>query len=180
MSGGRFVLLDRDGTVIVFKDYLSDTDEVVLLPGAADGMRRLRDMGLGLILITNQSAIGRGFINKARLAQIHHRLCALLKAEGVTLDAIYYCPHTPDDHCQCRKPAVGMVDQARSQFQFDPAQCFMIGDFDSDIELGRAIGAVTFRIQSPGNPVITLPQQVKADHTVDDLNEAADIIADLM
>jgi D-glycero-D-manno-heptose 1,7-bisphosphate phosphatase len=93
MSQRRFAVLDRDGTIIVERHYLSDASQVELIPGVAGGLRHLREMGLGLIVITNQSGIGRGFFDQARLDLIHQRLRELLQAEGVNLDDIYSCPH---------------------------------------------------------------------------------------
>ncbi len=91
----RFVALDRDGTIIAERQYLSSPNEVELLPGAGAGLRAMREQGLGLIIVTNQSAVGRGYFDMARLEEIHDRLRGLLAAEGVTLDGIYVCPHAP-------------------------------------------------------------------------------------
>ena len=102
MSKRRFIVLDRDGTIIRECNYLSDPDQVELLPGVADGLRKLRKEDLGLVLVTNQSAIGRGLFDIPRLDQIHQRLQELLLAERIYLDGIYYCPHKPDDCCSCR------------------------------------------------------------------------------
>ena len=119
MSQRRFVLLDRDGTLIVERNYLSDPDQVELIPGAAAGLRRLAARGLGLVLVTNQSGIGRGFFDAARLAEIHERLTALLRAERVELDGIYVCPHHPDQACDCRKPRPALVLRAAAELGFD-------------------------------------------------------------
>ena len=86
MTRRRFVVLDRDGTIIVEGQYLSDHRQVELIPGAASGLRQLSEMGLGLVVITNQSAVARGFFDQARLDLIHQRLCELFEAEGVHLD----------------------------------------------------------------------------------------------
>ena len=94
----RFVILDRDGTIIVERCYLSDPAQVELIPGAGAALRQLSEIGLGLVVITNQSGIGRGYFDRSRLDLIHRRLCELLEAEGVRLDGIYTCPHVPEDH----------------------------------------------------------------------------------
>src|SRR5207245_3946349 len=112
MTARRFVALDRDGTITVERNYLSDPDQVELLPGAADGLRKLRQLGLGLIVVTNQSAIGRGFFDATQLERIHERLTALLAAEEVALDGIFACPHLPEQNCRCRKPNTGLLDDA--------------------------------------------------------------------
>lgn len=170
----RFVLIDRDGTINVEKHYLSDPEQLELYPGIGAALKRLQDAGFGLAVITNQSGVARGYFDLARLDQIHDRLRALLAAEGVTVDGIYICPHGPDDDCACRKPLPGMAEQAVAEHGFDPAQAFMIGDKEVDVELGRAIGATTFLVRTGhGHKYVAA---TKADHVVDDLAAAADII----
>src|SRR3989338_6450244 len=107
----RFVVLDRDGTVIIERNYLSNPNDVELIRGAGPALRAMRRMGLGLVVITNQSAIGRGFFDERRLKEIHGKMTRLLKAEGVKLDGLYYCPHTPEDDCRCRKPNIGLIER---------------------------------------------------------------------
>lgn len=174
----RFALLDRDGTVIVEKHYLSDPDAVELLDGAAAGLRRLRELGLGLALVTNQSAIGRGYFDRARLAEIHARLTTLLEAEGVALDGIFFCPHHPDEGCGCRKPAPGLVEQAAGRLGFDPKEAFVIGDMKSDVALGRAVGATSILVRTGygGRD----EAEADADHVAEGLADAAELIAGLL
>ena len=148
MSRRRFVLLDRAGTVLVEKNYLSDPDAVELIEGSASGMRKLADLGLGLVVVTNQSAVARGILDVERLGEIHQRMVQKLEAEGVRLDSIHYCPHHPDEGCVCRKPGTGMVEQAAAKHGFDATQCFVVGDMRSDIELGRALGATTLLVRT--------------------------------
>lgn len=176
----RFVILDRDGTVIVEKNYLSDPEGVKLLESAAEGLRAMRDLGLGLILTTNQSGVGRGFYDLETLERIHGRLSELLAAEGVALDGIYYCPHTPDDACSCRKPEIGMVERAVGDLGFDPCQAFMIGDKACDIELGRNIGAVTILTRTGYGASVESDIEPIPDYTVNDLSEAAFVIRNLV
>ncbi len=173
MSPRRFVLLDRDGTLIVEKHYLSDPEQVELIEGAAEGLRRLAARGLGLVLVTNQSGIGRGFFDAARLAEIHERLLRELRAEGVELDGIFVCPHHPDERCACRKPRTGLVQRAAAELGFDPARAFVIGDLPSDVALGRALGATTLLVRT-GHGAATLARgETHPDHVVADLREAA-------
>ncbi len=171
----RFVLIDRDGTINVEKHYLSDPDQLELYPGIGPALKRLQDAGFGLAVLTNQSGVARGYFDLDRLTQIHDRLRALLAAEGVTVDGIYICPHGPDDDCACRKPLPGMVEQAVAEHGFDPAQAFMIGDKEVDVELGRAVGATTFLVRT-GHGAKAAAAGSKADHVVDDLAAAVDII----
>lgn len=173
MARRRFVLLDRDGTIIVERNYLSAPEQVELLPGAAEGMRLLQRLGLGLVMVSNQSAIGRGLFDEARLETIHRRLRELLKAEGVVLDAIYVCPHRPDAGCPCRKPETGLVQQAAREYDFNPAQSFVVGDKECDIELGRRIGAVTILVQTGYGAEVAERNAAKPDYVENDLRAAA-------
>ncbi len=116
-------LLDRDGTIIAERSYLSDPDQVELLPGTVEGLRRLQRMGCGLVVITNQSGIGRGYFTETQLARIHERMKALLAREQVRLDGIYICPHRPEEHCSCRKPEPGLVFAARSIWILSRQRC---------------------------------------------------------
>lgn len=172
------VVLDRDGTINVERHYLSDPDQVELLPGAAAGLRRLRDLGALLVVVTNQSGIGRGYFDEARLAAIHDRLAALLAAEGVTLDAFYHCPHVPDDDCDCRKPEPGMIRQAAADWAFDPAAAFVVGDKPCDIDLGRAVGATTLLVRTGYGAGHEQAGDTNPHHVVNDLVHAADVITE--
>ncbi len=180
MGQRRFVALDRDGTVIAERHYLSDPEQVELLEGAADGLRRLRALGLGLVLVTNQSAVGRGYFDLARLEEIHRRLRELLAAEGVTLDGIYYCPHTPDDGCACRKPRPEMLRAAARELGFDPGRAFVVGDKECDVELGRGVGATTLLVRTGYGARLDAEGKAGADYVVDDLTEAARVVERLL
>lgn len=170
----RFVLIDRDGTLNVEKHYLSDPDQLELYPGAAAALRRLREAGYGIVVVTNQSGIARGYFDLARLEQIHDRLRALLAAEGASVDGIYLCPHGPDDDCTCRKPLPGMVEQAVAEHGFDPARAIMIGDKEVDVDLGKAVGAATILVRTGHGR--TYAETSKADYVVDDLAAAVSLI----
>jgi D-glycero-D-manno-heptose 1,7-bisphosphate phosphatase len=176
ITENRYVALDRDGTIIAARHYLVDPDEVELLPGAAEGLSRLREMGLGLVVITNQSAIGRGYLDTAGLDLVHQRLASLLAAEGVALDGIYFCPHIPEDTCACRKPNTQLLESAAADLKFDPRQCFVIGDNASDIELGQRAGATTFLVRTGHGERVSQEGTSFPDFTVDGLLEAAGII----
>lgn len=174
----RFVLLDRDGTIIVEKHYLADPEGVELVEGAGAALRRLSRLGLGLVVLTNQSAIARGYLDRARLAEIHARMTALLEAEGVRLDGIFFCPHHPEEGCRCRKPAPGLVEQAVSRFGFDPGRAFMIGDMKSDVALGRAVGATSVLVRTGYGS--RDEAEAGADHVADGLAAAAELIEALV
>ena len=141
------MLVDRDGTINeeISPDYLLQADQVRLIPGAARALRELRELGLGIVVVTNQSPVGRGWITTARLDEIHERLSRLLEREGAAVGGYYACPHAPDEGCECRKPAVALALQAAAEHGFDPARAFVVGDHRSDVEMGRRIGARTSR-----------------------------------
>jgi len=174
-----FVLLDRDGTIIVEQDYLSDPDQIVLVPSAIEGMKALQSAGFGLAIVTNQSGIARGYFDHDRLAAIHQRLEELLAAEDIRLDGIFYCPHTPDDKCDCRKPAPGLAEQAAAQLGFAPSRSFVIGDKACDVDLGRVIGATTFLVGTGYGADQWAQRLAWPDFVVSDLIEAAAVIKDI-
>ena len=172
----RFVLLDRDGTVIVERHYLADPAGVELSPGAAAGLRALQQAGFGLVIVTNQSGIARGLFDLPTLERIHARMTALLAAEGVHLDGLFVCPHAPEDDCACRKPRTGLVERAVAALHFEPPASFVVGDNVGDILLGRAIGATTVLVQTGYGARVAAEGQVRADHEVADLGAAAELI----
>lgn len=178
MTSRRFVLIDRDGTINVEKHYLSDPDQLELYPGVAAAIRRLNALDLGVVVVTNQSGIARGYFDLVRLEQIHDRLYTLLGEEGASIDGLYICPHGPDADCDCRKPLPGMVRQAVDDHHFDPARSFMIGDKEVDVALGHAVGAVSFLVRTGHGAKYV--EGTKADYVVDDLPAAVRIIEGLV
>jgi D-glycero-D-manno-heptose 1,7-bisphosphate phosphatase len=174
-SRRRAVFLDRDGTIIEEVGYLTEVQQICVLPGATEALRRLKEAGYLLLVVTNQSAIARGWLTEERLAAIHEALNARLATGGAAIDAFYYCPHLPDgavelyaQTCNCRKPADGMLREAARDWNVALDESYMIGDSARDVEAGRLAGCRTFRVgtDSQGN----------ADWQVNDLAEAAAII----
>jgi D-glycero-D-manno-heptose 1,7-bisphosphate phosphatase len=150
----RLALIDRDGTIIVDKVYLRDPDGIEFAPGAIEGLRLLRDAGFALVLITNQSGIARGYFDVATLERIHDRLQFMLEAEGLRLEAIYFCPHGPNDGCDCRKPAAGMVNKAMRDLGFRPDEVVVVGDSDADMGAAAAAGVKGVRVAAAGGPAL--------------------------
>jgi D-glycero-D-manno-heptose 1,7-bisphosphate phosphatase len=138
--------LDRDGTIVVDKHYLSDPDGLELLPNALGGLRGLRDLGARLVVVTNQSGVGRGYFPVEAVERMHERLRELLGEGGVELDDIYVCPHAPEDGCACRKPGTALFKQASADLGIDLGGSFVLGDKEADVEAGRRIGATPIRI----------------------------------
>jgi D-glycero-D-manno-heptose 1,7-bisphosphate phosphatase len=171
-------VLDRDGTIIVERQYLADPDQVELLPNAAQGLRLLSRMGFRLVLVTNQSGIGRGFFDRACLDRIHSRLAALLADSDVALDGVFYCPHVPEDHCGCRKPETGLVRAAADQLAFEPADAVVIGDKPCDIELGHRVHARTILVRTGYGDRYPANAPVRPDCIAEDLADAARQVAE--
>jgi D-glycero-D-manno-heptose 1,7-bisphosphate phosphatase len=177
----RFVLVDRDGTINEERDHLDDPLELALIPGSAEALARLRDeLDMGIVIVTNQAAVGRGSLSLQRLDAIHERLPAMLAAAGASVDAIEVCPHRPEDGCECRKPAPGMALRAAARLGFDPAESFIVGDHAKDMQMGRVIGATTLLVRTGHGTDEMAAAAPLADHVTDDLAAAATIIAGLV
>jgi D-glycero-D-manno-heptose 1,7-bisphosphate phosphatase len=174
----RFVLADRDGTINeeLAPDYVLSPDQLSLVPGAASALRELRELGLGIVVVTNQSPVGRGWITREELDAIHARLSELLEAEGASVDGYYACPHAPDEGCDCRKPRTGLAMRAAADHGFDPAEAFVVGDHRGDVEMGRRIGARTLLVRTGHGEEEGRDAEPFTDHVVADLAEAATII----
>ncbi|WP_415712762.1 D-glycero-beta-D-manno-heptose 1,7-bisphosphate 7-phosphatase [Maridesulfovibrio sp.] len=172
----KFILLDRDGTIIVDKHYLSDPDGVELFPNSARGLKAMQDAGYALLVTTNQSGIGRGYYSEDDMHAVNARMAELLAEHGIEFKAVYFCPHSPDQKCNCRKPAPGMFDQAIAEFGINPEECYVIGDKLCDVELGMARKAKTILVRT-GKGLKEEPRCVgKADYIADDLLDAANFI----
>ena len=155
-GGKKAVFVDRDGTLNVNIDYLSDPAGYRLYPGVAEGLRLLREKGFLIIVVTNQSGIGRGIFDASALERIHEKMRSDLAAEGASIDALYFCPHRPEDNCSCRKPNTALFEKAIREHGIDPARSFVIGDMKLDVEAGTKIGARTALVPEPKNRERTL------------------------
>ena len=135
--------LDRDGTLIEDVGFPRDPELVRLVDGAATALRRLVAANLRLVVVSNQSGIGRGLITADEARLVHERFVSLLAGEGIVLDGSKYCPHPPEAGCDCRKPSPGMLLEAAEDLRLDLGRSFMIGDKLSDVEAGRRAGCRT-------------------------------------
>ncbi|HWF09757.1 MAG TPA: HAD family hydrolase [Bryobacteraceae bacterium] len=177
MKGGarRFVILDRDGTLIVERNYLSRPEDVELIEGAAEGLRLFEESGWGRIVVTNQSGVNRGYFSREAVDAVDERMRALLAASGAKIDAIYVCPHRPDEGCDCRKPQTALLLGAAAEWDFDPARCLFVGDKACDVELGRNLGGVTMLVRTGYGEEALRAASVSPDYVVRDLKEAAEV-----
>lgn len=137
----RALFLDRDGTLIIDVGYPREPDRVALIEGAAEALRELQRTW-ALVVISNQSGIGRGLITDVEARAVHERFIELFAHEGVQFTRSYYCPHAPDAGCACRKPAPGMLLDAARELDLDLGASTMVGDKPSDLEAGRAGGCL--------------------------------------
>lgn len=177
MGGKAAVFLDRDGTLIVEVNYLSTPDKVELCPGADKAIKELNELKLPAILVTNQSGIGRGLFNVKTLEAIHKKLKYLLNAGAkAKLDAVYYCPHTPEDGCTCRKPELGMVETAKKQLNIDPGLSYFVGDKECDIVFGKNAGGKAVLVLTGYGKETKSGLKVKPDFIAKDICEAVNWI----
>jgi D-glycero-D-manno-heptose 1,7-bisphosphate phosphatase len=178
VSVGPTVFLDRDGTINRDVHHLSDPAQLELLSGAAEGLRRLQNAGCPLIVVSNQSPIGRGWFDEARLLEINARLAEMLAAEGVTITGWFWCPHTPEAGCECRKPAPGMFFRASKELGVILDGSWIVGDRLSDMQAGRQAGARSILVATGyGQAESALPERLECvNHFVPTLREAAEII----
>lgn len=132
---------------------MSCPSQVKFLEGALEGLKAFSDAGWPLVVITNQSGLGRGYFQLSDLEAVHERFCELLLRSGITLRGIYFCPHAPEDSCECRKPKTLLADKASEDLGLSLSDCVMVGDKESDLELGRRFGAkFVAQIVSRGQP----------------------------
>lgn len=133
--------LDRDGTINVDSGYVGNPDDLVLLPGAAEAVKKMNDAGYLVIVISNQSGVARGYFGLEDVEKVNKRLNDMLKEHGAHIDAFYYCPHLTNGavnefsvECDCRKPKLGLFKKAIEDFDLDPNECFACGDKPRDVE----------------------------------------------
>lgn len=177
-SRRQLLFLDRDGTVIVEKGYLTSPEGVELLPGVASGLARFRTAGYRIVIVSNQSVIGRGLCSRADVDQVNSVMLSLLSTEGVQVDGVFICPHGPEDGCDCRKPGTALLEMASNTFAVPLQGSIMIGDKPSDIEAGRRVGAFTVLVRT-GYGNCYPAEATKADLVADSLLHAAQIILGL-
>ena len=147
MNKLKTVFLDRDGVINQERsDYVKSISELEIYPNVAKNIKLLKDAGFLVVVITNQSAVNRGIVTHEMINQIHNSIQDHLKKYGTFLDGFYYCPHTPNENCNCRKPKSGLLQQAILELNIDLNSSWMIGDRDSDIEAANSIGCKAIKI----------------------------------
>lgn len=175
----RAVFLDRDGTLIEDKDYLHRPEDVVILPGAGDALKRLQDAGFLLIMVTNQSGIGRGYFTLEDCARVHQRLAAEFGKAGARLTKIYVAPEAPERPSCGRKPSPQFLFDARDEFGIDLGQSYMVGDKLTDLECGwnaKTKRSLLVRTGYGAKFEKSHPEALKRAVIADDIRAAADWI----
>lgn len=157
VSGGeakrrQAVFLDRDGTIAHYVEYCRRPQQFQLLPGVGPAIRELNQAGWPVVVVTNQSAIGRGWLAMKTLEAIHQKMRLALHRFGAWIDAIYVCPHHPEDGCACRKPKTGMLTQASQDLGISLEDSYVIGDRRLDVLLGRAVGSRAILVRTGHGP----------------------------
>ena len=142
MTPSAYVLIDRDGVINQDSDeFIKSPDEWHPIPGSLEAIALLNRHGYKVVVITNQSGLARGLFDRAMLEQIHTRMKRLTEQQGGKIDAIYFCPHGPDDHCACRKPSPGLLIDFGKEKAISLSGIPFIGDSLRDLQAGRAVGA---------------------------------------
>lgn len=163
MTDPFLVLLDRDGTIIVDKHYLADPDGVELLPGAVEGLLRLKSAGAVFCVVTNQSGIARGYFDLETVDRIHQRLQGILAESGIRIEHFAICPHHPDEACDCRKPAPRLALECAALTGLDLTSSWVVGDKATDVGLADAVGARGLRVGMDDLPdLITVADRILA------------------
>jgi len=148
----KAVFIDRDGVVNKKRnDYVKSKNEFILLEGVIESIRLLNKNGFLVIIVTNQSAINRGILTKETLDEIHELMRTELRSHGCVIDAIYYCPHRPEEDCNCRKPRPGLIKKALNDYNISPNESWFIGDDETDMIAAKNAGIRGIRIKTDEN-----------------------------
>lgn len=177
----KVVFLDRDGTInLDSADYIKSRSEFDFIPGSIEAIRNLTANGFASIVITNQSALARKFITPEELDAIHAMMCRAVASGGGKIADIFFCPHMPDERCECRKPAPGLIHQARQKYNIELANSIMVGDNVKDIACGRNAGCGrTVLVKSGKDPDVEnklKKRPISADFVAGNLLEASEWI----
>ena len=180
----RAIFLDRDGVINEDRvDYIKSWEEFRFIKGVRQALKKIHQAGIPVVVITNQSVIGRGLVTEGGLSVIHDRMCQAVQKSGGRITKIYYCPHYPNDHCRCRKPRIGMLKKAAKELDLDLKKCLFIGDSLKDIQAGNRAGCRTVLVQTGQGgeslkKILTGKTRIRPDWVCDDLAAATTLILD--
>jgi D-glycero-D-manno-heptose 1,7-bisphosphate phosphatase len=179
----RLVILGRDGILNIYReDHVKSPDEWVPIPGALEAVARLNHAGWHTVVATNQAGIGRGMIDMASINTVHQRMMQRLAEVGGRVDAVFFCPHTPEDNCDCRKPKPGLMNQIAQRYGIEPRTVPMVVDTLRDLQAARAAGCEPHLVRTgraaalTDAQVVEIVQQVPMTEVHDDLSDFADFL----
>jgi histidinol-phosphate phosphatase family protein len=175
------VFLDRDGVISIFtpNDYIKNWKEFEFIPGAIEGLKKIYNKKYRIVIISNQAGVNKGLFTKESLDQLTDNMLKVLRKEGVEIARIYYCTHTPEENCECRKPKPGSFYKAQKKLgNIDLKDTFFVGDSETDVQAGKAAGTKTILVLSGKTRSVkeTEGWKLKPDHIAKDLRDAAEII----
>jgi D-glycero-D-manno-heptose 1,7-bisphosphate phosphatase len=148
-TASKLIILDRDGVINEDSDdYVKSVDEWIPIPGSIEAIAQLSKAGYTIVVATNQSGIGRGLFDLDALEAMNEKLFALVEAQGGHIDGIFYCPHTPEDNCACRKPKAGLIDAIEDELGVSARDALVVGDSKRDLEAGFAKGSKLFLVKT--------------------------------
>lgn len=157
----KLIILDRDGTINEDReDYVKSPDEWVPIPGALEAIARLNQAGWHTVVATNQSGLGRGTFDMATLNAMHVKMNQLLAKQGGRIDAVFFCPHAPDENCLCRKPLPGLIEQIGERFGVELSEVPVVGDTLRDLQAGAAVGCPAHLVRT-GKAAHLNPSQIE-------------------
>jgi D-glycero-D-manno-heptose 1,7-bisphosphate phosphatase len=174
----KLIILDRDGVINEDSDeYIKSVDEFIPLPGSLEAIARLKKAGYTIAVATNQSGIARGYFDEATLAAMHDKLAHLLDEQGGEIDYIAYCPHGPDDNCDCRKPLPGLLKEISTHFNTELTNVPIIGDSLRDLQSARSVGAYPILVKTgKGERTLENADQISDVPVYADLAAAVDAL----
>ena len=179
---GRYIFLDRDGTINrELPNYVKTWEEFEFLPDVLDAFRLWRSEGFKCFVVSNQSCVDRKIASEQAVVDVMNKMCAAVEAAGGRIEKAYFCPHAPEvTKCDCRKPSPALFQQAAAEFGFDVSRAYSIGDMERDIQAGADLGQKTILVRT-GKAVNCDPEEWKArpDYVVDDLLAAAGLTVEL-
>lgn len=183
----RAVFLDRDGTINIEKNYLHKIEDFEFISGAPEAIKKLKDAGFLVIVVSNQSGIARGYFDEQAVMMLHQHIQTLLKSYGTVIDAFYFCPHHPEEglgdykvDCDCRKGNPGMLLQAAKEYDIDLQNSFMVGDKLADIEVGERVGCKSLLVLTGYGSITALKPEAEVVEKCMDLGSAARLIVENM
>ena len=145
----KLIILDRDGVINQDSDeYIKSPEEFIPIPGSIEAMARLHRAGYRIAIATNQSGIARGYFDVQTLNHMHEKLLRLLSAQGGQVDGIFYCPHGPEDDCDCRKPKAGLLRDIQRRFNVNMSGVYAVGDSLRDLQAARSVGAIPILVRT--------------------------------